>query len=76
MVALFTIQHLSVGVISALFSRAGAFEKVHKDDVSSLLQRLVVFPLLMMSERKLEMDDLEMEIRKSELLAERFDAIV
>jgi hypothetical protein len=63
MVALFTIQHLSVGVISALFSRAGAFEKVHKDDVSSLLQRLVVFPLLMMSERKLEMDDLEMEIR-------------
>jgi hypothetical protein len=76
MVALFTIQHLSVGVISALFSRAGACEKVHKDDVFSLLQRLVVFPLLMMSERKLEMDDLEMEIRKSELLAERFDAIV
>jgi hypothetical protein len=73
MVALFTIQHLSVGVISALFSRAGACEKVHKDDVFSLLQRLVVFPLLMMSERKLEM----MIWRwKSELLAERFDAIV
>jgi hypothetical protein len=73
MVALFTIQHLSVCVISALFSRAGAFDKVHKDDVSSLLQRLVVFPLLMMSERKLEMTIWRW---KSELLAERFDAIV
>jgi hypothetical protein len=54
-------------------SRAGAFEKVHKDDVSSLLQRLVVFPLLIMSERKLEMTIWRW---KSELLAERFDAIV
>jgi hypothetical protein len=46
---------------------------VHKDDVSSILQRLVVFPLLMMSERKLEMTIWRW---KSELLAERFDAIV
>jgi hypothetical protein len=46
---------------------------MHKVDVSSLPQRLVVFPLLMMSERKLEMTVWRW---KSELLAERFDAIV